>query len=119
MVSIEGLQEEYGDLITEAFHLSLSPDVDPTVDARQFSPDEVAYFQSRWSLLSSEVRKAISREYAKVRGVLASGYRELFDVLCSVPRVAPVRRGVAPASVPAPTFDATAAFARVLDLMRL
>lgn len=119
MVSIEGLQEEYGDLITEAFHLSLSPDADPTVDARQFSPDEVAYFQSRWSQLSSEVRKAIAREYSKVRGVVASGYRDLFDVLCSAPRVARVRRGVAPSSAPAPAFDATAAFARILALIRI
>lgn len=92
-LSIDNLQEEYGDIITETFqlvdsqkHSELQEFIDPSVDERIFTEDEVEYYRTKFEKLSENVRQSFVREYHKVRGVFASGYRNLFDTIIeSVP----------------------------------
>lgn len=103
-LSIDNLQEEYGDIITETFqlvesqkHSGLQEFVDPSVDERIFTEDEVEYYRTKFEKLSENVRQSFVREYYKVRGVFASGYRNLFDTIIeSVPTTIQVRRGARP-----------------------
>lgn len=103
-LSIDNLQEEYGDVITETFqlvesqqHSGLQEFVDPSVDERIFTEDEVEYYRTKFEKLSENVRQSFVREYYKVRNVFASGYRNLFDTIIeSVPSTIPVRRGTRP-----------------------
>lgn len=100
-LSIDNLQEEYGDVITETFqlvesqqHSGLQEFVDPSVDERIFTEDEVEYYRIKFEKLSENVRQSFVREYYKVRNVFAIGYRNLFDTIIeSVPITVPVRRG--------------------------
>lgn len=100
-LSIDNLQEEYGDVITETFqlvesqqHSGLQEFVDPSVDERIFTEDEVEYYRTKFEKLSENVRQSFVREYYKVRNVFAIGYRNLFDTIIeSVPTTVPVRRG--------------------------
>lgn len=103
-LSIDNLQEEYGDIITETFqlvdsqkHSELQEFIDPSVDERIFTEDEVEYYRTKFEKLSENVRQSFVREYYKVRGVFASGYRNLFDTIIeSVPTIIQVRRGARP-----------------------
>lgn len=103
-LSIDNLQEEYGDIITETFqlvdsqkHSELQEFIDPSVDERIFTEDEVEYYRTKFEKLSENVRQSFVREYYKVRGVFASGYRNLFDTIIeSVPTTIQVRRGARP-----------------------
>lgn len=103
-LSIDNLQEEYGDIITETFqlvesqqHSGLQEFVDPSVDERIFTEDEVEYYRTKFEKLSENVRQSFVREYYKVRNVFASGYRNLFDTIIeSVPTTIEVRRGARP-----------------------
>lgn len=103
-LSIDNLQEEYGDIITETFqlvdsqkHSELQEFIDPSVDERIFTEDEVEYYRTKFEKLSENVRQSFVREYYKVRSVFASGYRNLFDTIIeSVPTTIQVRRGVRP-----------------------
>lgn len=100
-LSIDNLQEEYGDIITETFqlvdsqkHSELQEFIDPSVDERIFTEDEVEYYRTKFEKLSENVRQSFVREYYKVRNVFAIGYRNLFDTIIeSVPTTVPVRRG--------------------------
>lgn len=103
-LSIDNLQEEYGDIITETFqlvdsqkHSELQEFIDPSVDERIFTEDEVEYYRTKFEKLSENVRQSFVREYYKVRSVFASGYRNLFDTIIeSVPTSIQVRRGARP-----------------------
>lgn len=103
-LSIDNLQEEYGDIITETFqlvdsqnHSELQEFIDPSVDERIFTEDEVEYYRTKFEKLSENVRQSFVREYYKVRNVFASGYRNLFDTIIeSVPTTIQVRRGARP-----------------------
>lgn len=103
-LSIDNLQEEYGDIITETFqlvdsqkHSELQEFIDPSVDERIFTEDEVEYYRTKFEKLSENVRQSFVREYYKVRNVFASGYRNLFDTIIeSVPTTIEVRRGARP-----------------------
>lgn len=103
-LSIDNLQEEYGDIITETFqlvdsqkHSELQEFIDPSVDERIFIEDEVEYYRTKFEKLSENVRQSFVREYYKVRNVFASGYRNLFDTIIeSVPTTIEVRRGARP-----------------------
>ena len=103
-LSIDNLQEEYGDIITETFqlvdsqkHSELQEFIDPSVDERIFTEDEVEYYRTKFEKLSENVRQSFVREYYKIRGVFASGYRNLFDTIIeSVPTTIQVRRGARP-----------------------
>lgn len=103
-LSIDNLQEEYGDVITETFqlvesqqHSGLQEFVDPSVDERIFTEDEVEHYRTKFEKLSENVRQSFVREYYKVRNVFASGYRNLFDTIIeSVPTTIQVRRGARP-----------------------
>ena len=103
-LSIDNLQEEYGDIITETFqlvdsqkHSELQEFIDPSVDERIFTEDEVEYYRTKFEKLSENVRQSFVREYYKVRNVFASGYRNLFDTIIeSVPTSIQVRRGARP-----------------------
>ena len=103
-LSIDNLQEEYGDIITETFqlvdsqkHSELQEFIDPSVDERIFTEDEVEYYRTKFEKLSENVRQSFVREYYKVRSVFASGYRNLFDTIIeSVPTTIQVRRGARP-----------------------
>lgn len=103
-LSIDNLQEEYGDIITETFqlvdsqkHSELQEFIDSSVDERIFTEDEVEYYRTKFEKLSENVRQSFVREYYKVRGVFASGYRNLFDTIIeSVPTTIQVRRGARP-----------------------
>lgn len=103
-LSIDNLQEEYGDIITETFqlvdsqkHSELQEFIDPSVDERIFTEDEVEYYRTKFEKLSENVRKSFVGEYYKVRNVFASGYRNLFDTIIeSVPTTIEVRRGARP-----------------------
>lgn len=103
-LSIDNLQEEYGDIITETFqlvdsqkHSELQEFIDPSVDERIFTEDEVEYYRTKFEKLSENVRQSFVREYYKVRNVFASGYRNLFDMIIeSVPTTIEVRRGARP-----------------------
>lgn len=103
-LSIDNLQEEYGDIITETFqlvdsqkHSELQEFIDPSVDERIFTEDEVEYYRTKFEKLSENVRQSFLREYYKVRNVFASGYRNLFDTIIeSVPTTIQVRRGARP-----------------------
>ena len=88
-LSIDRLQEEYGDCITETFQLveynsSLKEFVDPSVDERIFTEDEVEFYRSKFEQLSENVRQSFVKEYFKVRTVFANGYRDLFDSVVSI-----------------------------------
>lgn len=99
-LSIDNLQEEYGDIITETFqlvdsqkHSELQEFIDPSVDERIFTEDEVEYYRTKFEKLSENVRQSFVREYYKVRNVFASGYRNLFDTIIeSVPTTIQLRR---------------------------
>lgn len=103
-LSIDNLQEEYGDIITETFqlvdsqkHSELQEFIDPSVDERIFTEDEVEYYRTKFEKLSENVRQSFVREYYKVRSVFASGYRNLFDTIIeSVPTSIQARRGARP-----------------------
>lgn len=103
-LSIDNLQEEYGDIITETFqlvdsqkHSELQEFIDPSVDERIFTEDEVEYYRTKFEKLSENVRQSFVREYYKVRNVFASGYRNLFDTIIeSVPTTIQVRCGARP-----------------------
>lgn len=103
-LSIDNLQEEYGDIITETFqlvdsqkHSELQEFIDPSVDERIFTEDEVEYYRTKFEKLSENVRQSFVREYYKVRSVFASGYRNLFDTIIeSVLTSIQVRRGARP-----------------------
>lgn len=103
-LSIDNLQEEYGDIITETFqlidsqkHSELQEFIDPSVDERIFTEDEVEYYRTKFEMLSENVRQSFVREYYKVRNVFASGYRNLFDTIIeSVPTTIQVCRGTRP-----------------------
>ena len=103
-LSIDNLQEEYGDIITETFqlvdsqkHSELQEFIDPSVDERIFTEDEVEYYRTKFEKLSENVRQSFVREYYKVRNVFASGYRNLFDTIIeSVPTTIQLRRSTRP-----------------------
>lgn len=125
--SIDRLQEEYGDLITDTFNLTieqshsgLSDFIDPSVDERVFTEDEVEFYRSKYEQLSENVRQSFVREYYKVRNVFANGYRQLFDTIIeSVPSAVIIKSAPRP-QVPQPyhevTFDEMGeAFLKVLS----
>lgn len=110
-LSIDNLQGEYGDCITETFqlietqaHMGLNDFVDPSVDERIFTEDEVEYYRSKFEKLSENIRQSFVREYYKVRNVFALGYRNLFDsILESYEQ--PVKSVRSNRSVPLPQAD--------------
>lgn len=112
-LSIDNLQEEYGDIITETFqlvdsqkHSELQEFIDPSVDERIFTEDEVEYYRTKFEKLSENVRQSFVREYYKVRSVFASGYRNLFDTIIeSVPTTIQVRCGARPEIPSGPVFS--------------
>lgn len=123
-LSIDNLQKEYGDLITETFqlvdsqkHSELQEFIDPSVDERIFTEDEVEYYRTKFEKLSENVRQSFVREYYKVRSVFASGYRNLFDsIIESVPLTVQVRRGVRP-EIPAGPVSSEKSFEELAQAM--
>lgn len=123
-LSIDNLQEEYGDVITETFqlvesqqHSGLQEFVDPSVDERIFTEDEVEYYRTKFEKLSENVRQSFVREYYKVRNVFASGYRNLFDTIIeSVPTSIQVRRGARP-EIPSGSVSSEKSFEELAQAM--
>lgn len=123
-LSIDNLQEEYGDIITETFqlvdsqkHSELQEFIDPSVDERIFTEDEVEYYRTKFEKLSENVRQSFVREYYKVRGVFASGYRNLFDTIIeSVPTSIQVRRGARP-EIPSGSVSSEKSFEELAQAM--